>query len=310
MTVWDNGYPDGGNYWSNYTGVDEKSGPGQNQPGADGIGDSPQVITDKSTDQYPLIAPVVQNDSTPPLTKLTLTGTGGDRRWFLSEVNCTFVAQDNLAGVKTVHYRLDSGSWINYTSQVSVSGEGQHVLEFYAEDWAGISEPVRTRTIRIDTGAPQFLGSQQLELRFKDTRLTTIHYEFQDSMSGMLDYALIRSDSSYEQEGFTTITFTQLSLADGTMSYYALAQDLAGNVNTSAAIDLEVSLNENRSPSSLGGPYGPWYDVGLLVDIVLLPFMIWLSLVIMYGPVSRHREPNEIDKEEVVDGYPKFKRKM
>ncbi|MDH5461182.1 MAG: right-handed parallel beta-helix repeat-containing protein [Candidatus Bathyarchaeota archaeon] len=36
----DDGYPSGGNYWSDYTGVDLYSGPDQNQPGRDGIGDT------------------------------------------------------------------------------------------------------------------------------------------------------------------------------------------------------------------------------------------------------------------------------
>jgi parallel beta-helix repeat protein len=55
--VWDNGYPSGGNYWSNYTGVDKKSGPGQDQPGSDGIGDTPHVIDPSNKDNYPLTKP-------------------------------------------------------------------------------------------------------------------------------------------------------------------------------------------------------------------------------------------------------------
>jgi len=38
--IFDNGYPSGGNYWSDYHGKDEKSGPNQDQPGSDGIGDT------------------------------------------------------------------------------------------------------------------------------------------------------------------------------------------------------------------------------------------------------------------------------
>lgn len=42
--IFDNGYPVGGNYWSDYTGVDEKNGFNQDQAGSDGIGDSPYGI--------------------------------------------------------------------------------------------------------------------------------------------------------------------------------------------------------------------------------------------------------------------------
>ena len=60
--LWDNGYPSGGNYWSNYTGQDKCSGPQQNVcTGPDGIGDTPytfrtwQSITGQ--DSYPLMKP-------------------------------------------------------------------------------------------------------------------------------------------------------------------------------------------------------------------------------------------------------------
>jgi parallel beta-helix repeat protein len=52
--VWDNGYPSGGNYWSNYTGTDLHSGFYQNDTGSDGIGDTPYVIDENNRDRYPL----------------------------------------------------------------------------------------------------------------------------------------------------------------------------------------------------------------------------------------------------------------
>jgi len=55
--VWNDGYPSGGNYWSDYTGVDEKSGPNQDQPGSDGIGDTPYFIDGYNQDRYPLMYP-------------------------------------------------------------------------------------------------------------------------------------------------------------------------------------------------------------------------------------------------------------
>jgi len=55
--VWDHGYPSGGNYWSDYTGVDLKSGPNQDQNGSDGIGDTPYIIDNNNTDRYPLMMP-------------------------------------------------------------------------------------------------------------------------------------------------------------------------------------------------------------------------------------------------------------
>ncbi|MEM3458409.1 MAG: NosD domain-containing protein [Candidatus Bathyarchaeia archaeon] len=55
---WDDGYPSGGNYWSNYNGVDLYSGPYQNETGSDGIGDEPYVIDENNQDRYPLMNPI------------------------------------------------------------------------------------------------------------------------------------------------------------------------------------------------------------------------------------------------------------
>ena len=57
MNAWDDGYPSGGNYWSDYTGVDLYSGPCQNETGCDGIGDTPYVINENNQDTYPLMEP-------------------------------------------------------------------------------------------------------------------------------------------------------------------------------------------------------------------------------------------------------------
>jgi nitrous oxidase accessory protein NosD len=56
---WDNGYPSGGNFWSNWTSPDAQGGPGQNVPGADGIVDHPFVVNTTFSDHYPLAAPWV-----------------------------------------------------------------------------------------------------------------------------------------------------------------------------------------------------------------------------------------------------------
>jgi parallel beta-helix repeat protein len=46
VNVWDDGYPSGGNYWSNYSGTDNNG---------DGIGDTPHVIDSLNSDNYPLV---------------------------------------------------------------------------------------------------------------------------------------------------------------------------------------------------------------------------------------------------------------
>jgi parallel beta-helix repeat protein len=55
--IWDNGYPQGGNFWDTYYGIDNYSGNYQNETGSDGVGDTSYQITQTTIDRYPLITP-------------------------------------------------------------------------------------------------------------------------------------------------------------------------------------------------------------------------------------------------------------
>jgi rhodanese-related sulfurtransferase len=70
--LWDNGYPSGGNYWSDYDGTDIFSGEFQTVRGSDGIGDTAYTIDPNNTDRYSLIRQWLWGPRT-----LTITSTGG-----------------------------------------------------------------------------------------------------------------------------------------------------------------------------------------------------------------------------------------
>jgi parallel beta-helix repeat protein len=109
VNQWDNGYPSGGNYWDDYTGVDVKSGPGQDIPGSDSWGDTPYAIDADSRDRYPSMFPFGY-PRTPEMLRAILTGNDLENvtiEWSLSP--------DDGAGLRTVvGYRIFRNTTYNF----------------------------------------------------------------------------------------------------------------------------------------------------------------------------------------------------
>jgi parallel beta-helix repeat protein len=83
VSIWDDGYPSGGNYWSDYNGTDANY---------DGIGDTPYTIDADNTDNYPLMTPYAIPEFPsflvlPILMVATLFVVLALRREYLIEVN-------------------------------------------------------------------------------------------------------------------------------------------------------------------------------------------------------------------------------
>jgi len=79
ISKWDYGYPFGGNYWHEYTNLDEKSGPNQDQQGSDQIWDNPYVINSRNKDNYPSIKPYANISSLIPAEEMPVAEAGPDQ---------------------------------------------------------------------------------------------------------------------------------------------------------------------------------------------------------------------------------------
>ena len=71
--IWDDGYPSGGNRWSDYNGTDTYSGPYQNETGSDGLGDSGYTIDANNVDHYPLMGTYTSFNASPGQTVQTIS---------------------------------------------------------------------------------------------------------------------------------------------------------------------------------------------------------------------------------------------
>jgi parallel beta-helix repeat protein len=143
IDVWDDGYPSGGNYWSDYNGTDLNTGLDQNVTGSDGIGDTPYTIDENNTDKYPLM----RLWTSPDIAVLNVTPSKLNvGQGFLIHINITVMNQGNkiegfnlktyanTTSLQTQYFTLVSNNSTTFTYAWNTSGfaEGNYTIWAYA----------------------------------------------------------------------------------------------------------------------------------------------------------------------------------
>lgn len=123
--LWDDGYPSGGNYWSDYNGTDNCSGPNQdNCPDPDGIGDTPYTIDVDSQDGYPLMEPLPLEIPSPgnqrPICEIVQPV---EHERTHETYTITGTASDEDGSIVIVEISIDDGPWIQVNGTTSWSYE-------------------------------------------------------------------------------------------------------------------------------------------------------------------------------------------
>ena len=131
INIWDDGYPSGGNYWNDYTGVDLYSGPYQNETEGDGIGDTPYVIDANNIDYYPLMNP--WPEVAPPIITIF---SPENTIYTTSLVPLTFTVNE---ATSWIGYSLDNQANVTITGNTTLTGLalGPHSIVLYANDTSG-----------------------------------------------------------------------------------------------------------------------------------------------------------------------------
>jgi parallel beta-helix repeat protein len=130
--TWDDGYPSGGNYWRDYTGVDVKKGLTQDEAGSDGVGDTPYVIDTNNLDRYPLENPY--GSPPKPMYALTIVGaTNGTTdptpgTYIYSEGQNVTVQAIPYIGHTLDHWELD-GANMGSADTYSVFMDNNHTVQ-------------------------------------------------------------------------------------------------------------------------------------------------------------------------------------
>ena len=153
--IWDSGYPPGGNHWDDYPGVDLNSGPNQDIPGSDGIGDTPYNINGGAgaQDRYPLMASYIGTPTPPPLVVNIITPT--DNSFSEELVNFSGTASGGTPPYTYVWTSNRIAEPLGDTDELSeelpfnnIPGMNQHAITLTVQDSAG--NPPATKTVILN----------------------------------------------------------------------------------------------------------------------------------------------------------------
>src|SRR5205823_5749382 len=97
---------------------------------------------------------VISTTTPGPTTTATLAGTAGSGSWFVTPVGVTLTASDAASVIVATNYSVDAGTWQEYMAPFTVSGDGNHTVQFYSVNAAGFTESTETLAIHIDTTSP------------------------------------------------------------------------------------------------------------------------------------------------------------
>jgi len=96
------------------------------------------------------------DDITPPVTTCTLhpPEPNGNNSWYVSDVEFTLNATDDISGVNVTQFRVDGGYIKTYTEPFNIPTDGEHTVEYRSIDYAGNIEDWKSVEFKIDQTKP------------------------------------------------------------------------------------------------------------------------------------------------------------
>lgn len=210
----------------------------------------------------------IKIDKEAPTTESSLSGPAGNNDYFKGPVQVTLTATDNVSGVASfgVHYKIDNGSLMAYTSSpFTVSGDGTHTVSFWSTDLAGNSASPNTITIKIDATAPSTQAALSGTPGVNGWYSTEVQVTLSatDSTSGP-------GPSYYAVDGGLPQTYAGPFTISNTGSHTVLywSRDVADNVEAQHSIIIKVDVSNPTTTASASGNSGNgWYQAPAQVTL-------------------------------------------
>jgi hypothetical protein len=197
-------------------------------------------------------------DTSAPTLATTPAGTAGNAGWWRSAVAVTLSASDTGSGLASTEYRVDGGTWANYSMPVNVSSDGTHTLDARAADVAG-HVVTATRSIRVDTVPPVTTATPTCAIPGAAgwcRSVVNISLAASDATAGV-------DSTEYRIDGGAwtpySAAFTVVGNGSHTVAYRST--DVAGNLETAGSLTVQIDTlppTVTATPTGTPGNGGWW----------------------------------------------------
>ena len=204
-------------------------------------------------------------DNSAPETDYTLSGTVGNNGWYTSDVTLTFTAKDDFSGLNKTKYRVNGGGWKLYTAPVMLSDDGAFAINYYSVDNANNNEERGDLQVFVDRTPPAIthtlVGNPAANGAFPASVTAIITASDPTSGLASVEYKLDNGTWSPYSEALVISN-------EGNHTLQYRAKDVAGNMATSAVVNIVLDLTPPTVAIALTGPqHGGWYNSTVTVTV-------------------------------------------
>lgn len=183
-------------------------------------------------------------DTLPPTSSINVSGAVGENNWYKSAVTISLTATDNTTPAPIIYYRIGTtGDFISYKTPITISSDGEKVIQYYTVDTAGNKETQKSLPVRIDATPPT--GSATLndgELLSDSRKNIPLALQCKDAVLSCVAVQLSQNNTTWTPwqpiRDLSTIDYT----SDGKKALYVKFKDIAGNESQSIPLP-EITID-------------------------------------------------------------------
>ena len=228
-----------GKIWSDY--IDYSSVVYYNLTGVGGVTIVYVKVLDGAGNQAQIIKKEIRLDTTEICSNVIISGELGENGWYISPVTVKLYYEVESASFNSIMYRLNGGSWEEYSGLIEINNSGYYDIEYYGTDIYDFKEQINNCSIKLDLRCPSDL-TVEINNGKTITNSTEVLVELnaKDDISGCWLMRFSEDSKNWDEWINYSQSLKYKFLKDefeGDRAIYVQVKDFAGNVLINPAMD-------------------------------------------------------------------------